>query len=164
MLGGKGDRGGSLARRRLLAAAGLALAGLALALPYPTGALAQAGGRKPSGTVSIEQVQISFIGSGNLGGGELRFQGKTYPFTIGGLGIGGIGASKITATGAVYGLERIEQFPGAYGQVRAGAVAGTESTGSLWLENGNGVEMHLDARREGVHLALGADAIYIQMK
>jgi hypothetical protein len=42
---------------------------------------------KKSGTVTIEQVQIAFIGSGNLGGGTLKFGGKTYDFSIGGLGI-----------------------------------------------------------------------------
>ena len=43
---------------------------------------------KKSGTVEIEQTQIAFIGSGNLGGGKLYFEGKTYNFTVGGLGIG----------------------------------------------------------------------------
>src|SRR5215813_8030331 len=57
---------------------------------------------KKSGTVTIEQVQIAFIGSGNLGGGRLQFNGRTYDFTVGGLGIGGFGISKMRATGAVY--------------------------------------------------------------
>ena len=54
---------------------------------------------KKSGTVEIEQTQIAFIGSGNLGGGKLYFGGKTYNFTIGGLGIGGFGISRMTADG-----------------------------------------------------------------
>src|ERR1700751_5113097 len=54
---------------------------------------------KKSGTVDIEQVQIAFIGSGNLGGGTLNYEGQAYKFTIGGLGIGGFGVSKIEATG-----------------------------------------------------------------
>ena len=40
----------------------------------------------PSGTVQISQTQIAFVGSANLGGGRLNFGGKSYPFTIGGLG------------------------------------------------------------------------------
>ena len=31
---------------------------------------------KKSGTFTVEQVQIAFIGSGNLGGGTLKFGGK----------------------------------------------------------------------------------------
>ena len=46
--------------------------------------------------------------------------GRTFPFTVGGLGVGGIGISKIEAKGEVYGLERLRDFPGAYIQDRYG--------------------------------------------
>ena len=116
-----------------------------------------------SGTVTIEQVQLAWIGSGNLGGGKLEYGGKTYNFTIGGLGIGGFGVSKITATGEVYNLKDIAHFAGAYGQARYGAVAINLSAGELFLENPNGVYLRLKAKREGLALSLGADAIYIDM-
>jgi hypothetical protein len=119
---------------------------------------------KKSGTVRIEQTQVAFIASGNLGGGTLNFGGKTYKFSIGGLGIGGIGYSKITATGEVYNLTDVAHFPGAYGQARYGFAAGDTSGGQLWLENPNGVVLELKAERKGVALALGADAIYINLK
>jgi len=117
--------------------------------------------RTPSGTVYIEQVQIALIGSGNLGGGTLEFGGKKYPFTIGGLGIGGIGISKMKATGEVYDLKSVDDFAGAYAQGRYGAVAGDKDTGELWLENTAGVSLHLVTEREGLALSLGADAVYI---
>jgi len=119
-----------------------------------------------SGTVSIHQVQIAFIFSGNLGSGQLSYQGRTYPFTIGGLVVGGIGVSTVDATGEVYGLERLEHFQGVYGQARYGvAVANADrGGGELWLENPNGVQMHLKSKREGLALSLGADGIYIQFK
>lgn len=72
-------------------------------------------GAKPSGTVTIHQVQVAFIGSGSGGSGILRFQGRNYPFTLGGLGIGGIGISRLDATGTVYNLTRLEDFNGVYG-------------------------------------------------
>jgi hypothetical protein len=106
-------------------------------------------------------VQVAFIFSGNLGGGVLTYEGKQHSFTIGGLGVGGIGASSINATGEVYNLHKLEDFPGAYGQARVGYVAGTLSAGDLWLENSKGVRMHLKAERKGLALSLGADAIYI---
>ena len=117
--------------------------------------------RTLSGKVTIEQVQIALIGSGNLGGGTLEFGGKTYPFTIGGLGFGGIGISRMKATGEVYDLKTIDAFPGAYAQGRYGAVAGDHNTGELWLQNADGVSLHLVTEREGLALSLGADAIYI---
>jgi hypothetical protein len=119
--------------------------------------------QKLSGTVRIEQVQIAFIGSGNLGGGDLQYQGASHSFTIGGLGVGGIGISKITATGEVYNLAKLSDFPGAYGQARYGFALGTLSAGELWLQNPQGVYLKLKAEREGLMLSLGADAIYIDL-
>ncbi len=140
----------------------MATMGLVLAA---TTVLAGAPKDKPlSGTLTVEQFQVAWILSGNIGGGKLDYQGKTYDFTIGGLGVGGFGASKIEASGEVYGLERIEDFAGAYGQARYGMVAGDVSTGELWLENAKGVVIHLDAKRKGLALALGADAIYLDLK
>ncbi len=64
----------------------------------------------------MTQVQAAYIGSGNAGKGTLRYRGRGYPFTVGGLAVGGIGISKIEAKGQVYGLERLNDFPGAYVQ------------------------------------------------
>ncbi len=126
---------------------------------------ALAADKAPSGTVEIDQVQVAFIMSGNLGGGTLHFKGKSYRFQIGGLGVGGIGASSIEATGAVYDLKDVANFAGVYGQARTGAVVGdTNLGGQLWLENPDGVVMSLKAKREGVMLSLGADAIVIKME
>ncbi len=74
----------------------------------------------PSASVAIEQIQVAFIGSGAVGGGTLNYRGESYPITVGGLGIGGIGASKLTASGSVYGLARRDDFAGAYVQIRKG--------------------------------------------
>jgi hypothetical protein len=115
----------------------------------------------PSGSVSITQTQIAFIGSGNLGGGTLKYGGKSYDFTIGGLGIGGFGISKIEAVGSVYNLKNVGDFAGAYVQGRYGLAVGKASTGELWLANSNGVELSLKAKRTGLALSLGGDAIYI---
>ncbi len=100
--------------------------------------------------------------SGNVGGGKLHYKGRTYPFSIGGLGVGGIGISTIDATGEVYDLKRLTDFDGAYGQARTGIVLGDKSAGSLWLENTEGVYIRLTAKRKGIALSLGVDGIYIK--
>jgi hypothetical protein len=138
--------------------AALAGAGAWLALP------AHAQEKVKTGTVEIEQVQVAFIGSGNLGGGTLQFQGKSYRFTVGGLGIGGFGVSKMQATGDVYNMKELRQFPGAYGQARYGFAAADKGGGKLWLENANGVVLSLKAKRTGLALSLGADAVIIDFK
>lgn len=114
-----------------------------------------------TGTVTIEQVQIAFIGSGNLGGGTLIFKGQKYGFSVGGLGVGGFGVSRMEAHGAVYNLHDLSDFPGAYVQARAGLAVGSTSTGQLWLRNAQGVALRLDAERSGLALSLGGDAVYI---
>ena len=114
-----------------------------------------------SGTVTITQTQIAFIGSGNLGGGQLVTGGRTYGFSIGGLGVGGFGISKIEAYGVVYNMKSIADFPGAYVQGRYGIAVGSASTGELWLQNSRGVVLKLDAKRTGLALSLGGDAVYI---
>jgi hypothetical protein len=120
-------------------------------------------GKPRSGYVRMTQVQAAYIGSGNAGSGVLYYQGGRYPFSVGGLGVGGIGISKIEAKGDVYGLQHLGDFAGAYAQGRYGFAVGTASAGDLWLQNGNGVVMHLVAKRQGLMLSLGGDAVVIQM-
>jgi len=150
-----GAKGLTLHRRQMLAGA----AGATL-----VGGPAYSQERVKSGTVVIEQVQVAFIGSGNVGGGTLHFQGKSYRFSIGGLGIGGFGISKMEAYGDVYNLRELRQFPGAYGQARYGAVAGDKGGGEMWLQNPEGVMLSLRARRQGLAVSLGADAVVIDFK
>jgi len=121
-------------------------------------------GLTPDGTVDMNEVQVAYIGSGGGGSGTLFYKGGTYPFTVGGLGVGGIGASTISASGEVYKLPSVDRFPGAYAQGRYGFALGTASAGDLWLQNESGVIMHLRAKRQGLMLSLGGDAVVISMK
>jgi hypothetical protein len=62
----------------------------------------------------MHEVQAAFIGSGGGGNGTLYYRGKAFPFTVAGLGIGGIGASTIDAEGDVYELRNVTDLAGAY--------------------------------------------------
>ena len=120
-------------------------------------------GKTPDGTVDMEEVQTAYIGSGNAGKGVLTYKGRNYPFLVGGAGIGGIGLSTIDAAGDVYNLRDIAQFPGTYGQARYGFAIGTSSAGDLWMQNEQGVILRLNAKRTGLMLSLGGDAVVISM-
>jgi hypothetical protein len=120
-------------------------------------------GLTPDGTVDMQEVQVAYLASGGGGHGTLFYQGSAYPFSIGGLGVGGIGASTISASGEVYKLNSLAQFPGAYAEGRYGFALGNRSGGDLWLQNEAGVILHLKAKREGLMLSLGGDAIVISM-
>jgi hypothetical protein len=88
-------------------------------------------GQTPDGTVEMHEVQAAYMGSGSAGTGVLIFRGVEHPFDVGGVGVGGIGLSTIEATGEVYNLSELAQFPGTYGQARYGIAIGTASAGDL---------------------------------
>ncbi len=117
----------------------------------------------PSASMTISQVQVAFIGSGTLGGGTLYYGGQAYPFKLGGLGIGGFGVSRLEASGTVYNMRNLQDINGVYVQVRSGWAIGDQGRGRMWLQNANGVYLKLQARRQGLALALGADGMVIQL-
>ncbi|MCB8820892.1 hypothetical protein [Microvirga rosea] len=141
----------------------IVIIGMAAAMPSEVSAQA-APAPRPVGRVSIDQAQLAFIGSAAVGGGTLSFRGRSYRFTINGLGVGGIGASKIKATGDVYQLARVSDLEGVYGQVRLGWALANQGDGRLWLQNDKGVVLRLRTKREGLMLAAGADAVRIQLR
>jgi hypothetical protein len=120
-------------------------------------------GLTPDGTVDMNQVQAAFIGSAGGGTGTLYYRGGAYPFHVAGLGVGGIGVSTIDANGEVYKLPGLANFPGAYAQARYGFAIGTMSGGDLWMQNESGAILHLKAKRTGLMLSLGGDAVVISM-
>ena len=149
-----------VARFALVSACGLYLAGCVGNVALGPDAVK---GQAPDGMVEMQEVQAAYIGSGSAGTGILTFRGVQYPFKVGGVGVGGIGLSTIDATGEVYNLSDLGQFPGTYGQARYGFAIGTASGGDLWLQNEAGVILHLKAKRTGLMLSLGGDAVVISM-
>ena len=94
-------------------------------------------GKPVSGQVRLTQEQVGYMGSGNdrradtvgfhrptylaggrlnVGTGVLDYQGSGYAFGVRGLGAEGIEVANIEAMGEVYGLERLQDFPGTYVQ------------------------------------------------
>jgi hypothetical protein len=136
-----------------------ALTALLLAAALNTTALAQ----EPAGTVTIDEYQLAYIFSGSVGEGKLTFQGNTYDFKVGGLGIGGIGASHISAYGKVYNLKEVVAFPGTFAQGAVGFSATNQGEGELWLQNQNGVVLHLQTSQQGLGLTAGVSGILISM-
>ena len=139
----------------VLLAATLLISSLALA----------ADAKKPSGTVTIDETQFAFILGGSAGGGVLTFQGRQYPFKIGGLTAGvNVGISKMSAAGEVYDLKDITKFPGTYTKLDVGIALGG-GVGGLQLKNENGVIMRLESRTQGLQLNVGsASGIKVTMQ
>jgi hypothetical protein len=120
-------------------------------------------GMQPVGTVDMHEVQAAYLGSGSTGNGTLFFNGQSYPFSVAGVGVGGMGLSTVDARGEIYGLKALDEFPGTYAEARYGFALGTTSSGDLWLESQQHVILHLKAKREGLMLSLGGSAVAISM-
>jgi hypothetical protein len=148
---------------KITRAAGVGLLFLALGLAPATEAQEQKAPKEPSGTIEIDQTQMALLISGSLGGGVLHYQGKSYDFKVGGLGVGGVGISEIKAKGEVYSLNDLADFPGLYGQVSTGYAAGPTKAGGMWLQNPKGVTLRLDTERDGLILTAGAEGVLIRM-
>ncbi len=117
---------------------------------------------KPSGTIEVEAEQIRLIIGGAQGKGTLFFQGKSYPFTMKGGTVGGIGVTKVTATGDVYFLENVRDFAGSYSAATIGVAAGPGAGGSSY-ENNKGVFISVRSKSAGVALNLGLGVISITL-
>jgi len=156
-----------MSRTKLAAHMQLRLTAFAVAALTAIAALAIANADEPlrqAGTLTISQTRVAFLVSGHAGGGTLHFHGRDYPFAIGGLGIGGIGITRLEATGTVYNMNDRAEFPGMYSQFRTGITVGDQGNGRLWLKNSNGVVLKLQGASKGIGLSLGADAVSINFK
>jgi hypothetical protein len=133
------------------------------------GALILAGGavaetpKKPVAQVSIDETQFGLIVGGSDGGGVLTFEGKKYPFKIGGMSLGAnIGISKFSAVGDVYDMTDVSQFAGIYARL-SDSVALGGGVGNMTLKNQNGVIMTLKGTTQGIQLNAGASGVTVTL-
>jgi len=116
----------------------------------------------PSGTVSLQSISVAAGIGVQWGDGLLTYQGKTYPFSVQGLEVLGLGYAEVTAQGTVYNLTQLEDFAGVYVSAEASATAGS-GTSTVTMENPNGVVLTLSAQQEGAKLTLAAGGVNIDL-
>ncbi len=116
----------------------------------------------PSATVSIREWSAAYYGSAAAGKGTLYYNGRRHHFTISGLGAGGMGGQKVSATGKVYNLNNLSNFSGTYHGVSRGLTL-IEGKMHAKLTNGNGVVMYLAGATEGLASSMGAQAFEVSL-
>ncbi len=149
-------------------AALVALCGLALGRP----ALAQQRPRQPrpdpnpDASIVIEQVRVGILAVGAaVGGGRLRFRGEEHSFTVRGLEFGSVGSATLSASGEVFNLRRLEDFPGRYEERVAPRPPGGEGgPETRFLRNAAGVELRLRTDRAGGQLRFNPAGVTIEMR
>ena len=126
--------------------------------------IAPAEDEMPSGTIVIDETQVMWIVGGDIGGGTLNFQDKSYKFKTDGLKLGGFGIHKVKLNGDVYNLKTAEDFAGVYGVAEAGATLGNASKGDTVMKYDKGVVVHLKSAAQGIALDLGVEGMKITME
>ncbi len=116
----------------------------------------------PAATVRIEEWSAAYYGSAAAGKGTLYHNGQRRHFTISGLGVGGFGGQKVTATGKVYNLNALHDFSGTYHGISGGLTL-MEGKMHAKLTNGNGVVMYLAGETEGLASSTGAQAFEVSL-
>ena len=118
---------------------------------------------KPTGTVTIDETQVSLIFGGSSGHGVLNFGGKTYKFKTEGVRAGSIGVEKSTLVGEVYRLKKVSDFPGYYSAAQTGAAL-IKGVSGFWLSAENGVLIRFKGKSEGAALNLGFSGMKFTME
>jgi len=140
--------------RRYFVAAGLVML---------TAAVTPATAQERSADITFSGGDIAAGVGISWGDGQLHFKGKTYPFALHGLSVADVGIAKIDATGDVYNLQRVQDFPGSYVAVSVGTtVAGGGAVAAM--ENQNGVRIYVQSSAVGLKLNLSTDGVTIALK
>ena len=116
----------------------------------------------PPAWVEFERTSVAAGIGINWGGGTLQFEGRDYGFSVKGVSLGDLGASKMSALGNVRHLDEISDFAGTYVAVGAGIAAGPGAS-AVTMRNENGVVITLRSDLQGAQLTLGAEGLRIAL-
>ena len=100
---------------------------------------------------------------GGGGSGQITFQGTTRNFKAVSAGAGGSGAQQLKATGEVYHLKSLADFPGTYDAAKSGF---TIFKGKIHerLENDKCVVIYVEGKTTGLASSTGVSKITITME
>ncbi len=116
-----------------------------------------------SGTVKMSSKAVA-VGVGvTWGDGTLTFGGKTYPFSVDGLGVADLGVSDITTSGEVFNLKNAADFSGNYVAGEAGIAVVSGPTDTV-MKNENGVVIRLHGTQKGARLTLAGQGVKLKLK
>jgi hypothetical protein len=118
---------------------------------------------KPDATITLESKSVAAGVGFSWGDGKLHYRGRDYKLSVDGLTVGSVGASKITATGEVYKLKKLEDFDGRYAAVVGEATVGG-GAGGLIMANQNDVEIHMTSTTQGIKLTAGMSGVKLSVE
>jgi hypothetical protein len=141
------------------AATAVLLAGMAVSSINST----MAADEQPDATFTFSGGSAA-IGVGvTWGHGTLQYGGKEYSFRLHGVDLVDVGGGKLSGTGKVYNLNRVDDFAGNYAAATAGAAlaAGGEE---IAMHNHRGVSIRLRAETKGAQLQAAIEGLTIELE
>jgi hypothetical protein len=118
-----------------------------------------------TGTVVIDETQVSLIIGGDMGGGVVTMGDESRSFKTTGIKLGSVGIHKIHLIGNVYDLNKMEDFAGTYASFEMGATLGYASADAIWLKNDKGVKINLKSSgATGISLEIDVEGLDIIME
>lgn len=131
-------------RLRCVAIALFAAFAMGMATPSPSQAA--------TGTVHLHFLKGGWFIGGQAGNGTLRFRGRIYPLSIGGVSFGlTFGGSETELYGRVSNIRRPSDIAGVYTAIGAGGAIGAGAR-TIELRNANGAILSLRGRTAGLAL------------
>jgi hypothetical protein len=117
-----------------------------------------------SGAVTLTIYKAGFIVGGSGGGGALRFHGRTYELSAGGIDYGLVfGGSKAVLHGRVSNIRHPSDIAGIYGAAGAGLAVGTGAR-AIVLTNDKGAVLELSGRQVGLLANADLSGLAIALK
>ena len=120
-------------------------------------------GLTQSGSFTIRENQVLRAAVGHAGEGTLIFQGWQYPFSAENMTVSGVGNNPVDLEGAVYNLEKLEDFEGSYKPMKAEIKTG-EGLSGLWTKNEKGVVVHVRSRDQDLEIQLHTTGAKVTFK
>ena len=121
-----------------------------VALTAFAGAMLSSASHADEGSVSLTIYKAGWIIGGSGGSGVLRFRGRTYALSTGGLDYGLVfGGSKTVLHGRVSNIYRPSDVAGVYGAAGAGLAVGGGAR-AIVLTNQKGAVLELSGRQVGL--------------
>jgi hypothetical protein len=116
-----------------------------------------------TGAVRMHIVKAGFIVGVGGGSGVLHFRGHSYPFSVGGIGLGSLGVAAVDLAGTASNLNSPYDILGTYG----GGGAGGSFVGGgqvATLQNERGVVLRLQGVQAGFQISLGLAGMTISRR
>lgn len=120
--------------------------------------------RADSGSVSLTIYKAGWVIGGSGGGGTLRFKGRRYELSVGGIDYGLVfGGSKTELRGRVSRINRPSDIEGVYGAAGAGIAVGSGAR-AIVLTNQKGAVLELSGEQVGLMANLDLSGLAITIK